>query len=41
MPATSAAADEFEASEKKLIEEERKRVEKQNKKLYKKEGFLD
>lgn len=39
MPATSAAADEFEASEKKLVEEERKRVEKQNRKLYKKEGF--
>lgn len=39
LPATSAAADEFEESERKLQEEERLRVEKKNRKLYKKEGF--
>jgi general secretion pathway protein D len=38
-PATSQAADEFEESERKLVEEERKRMEKKNQKLYKKEGF--
>jgi len=39
LPATSSAADEFEESEKKLIEEERLRMEKKNQKMYKKEGF--
>jgi general secretion pathway protein D len=39
LPATSAAADEFEESERKLQEEEKQRAEKKNRKLYKKEGF--
>jgi type II secretory pathway component GspD/PulD (secretin) len=39
MPATSAASDEFDESEEKMAAEERKRVEKKNQKLYKKEGF--
>jgi len=39
LPATSAAADEFEDSERKLQEEEKARMEKKNRKLYKKEGF--
>jgi general secretion pathway protein D len=39
LPATSAAADEFEESERKLQEEEKARVEKKNRKTYKKEGF--
>jgi len=39
LPATSAAADEFEDNERKLQEEEQERVEKRNRKLYKKEGF--
>jgi len=39
LPATSAAADEFEESERKLQEEEKLRMEKKNRKLYKKEGF--
>ena len=39
LPATSAAADEFEESERKLQEEEKARMDKRNKKLYKKEGF--
>lgn len=39
LPATSAAADEFEESERKLQEEEKARVEKKNRKTYQKEGF--
>jgi type II secretory pathway component GspD/PulD (secretin) len=39
LPATSAAADEFEESERKLQEDERLRQEKKNRKTYKKEGF--
>ncbi len=46
MPATSAASDEFDASELKLVEQEAKRVEavrkqeeKKNRRLQKKEGF--
>jgi type II secretory pathway component GspD/PulD (secretin) len=41
LPATSAAADEFEESERKLQEEERLRMEKKNRKVYKKEGFSE
>jgi type II secretory pathway component GspD/PulD (secretin) len=39
LPATSAAADEFEESERKLQEQEKARVEKKNRKTYQKEGF--
>ena len=39
LPATSAAADEFEESERKLQEEEKARVERKNRKTYQKEGF--
>ena len=39
LPGTRRAEDEFDKSEKKLLDEENRRQEKENRKLYKKEGF--